>query len=81
MLKPRNWPVLREEERLRVQRTLSGMKPAWAQLLLLRSGGCFYNELAATLRVRTGSVGTLLNRAEADFRKRYLALVAKEKRQ
>jgi RNA polymerase sigma-70 factor (ECF subfamily) len=72
--------VLRQEERLRVQRVLSAIKPAWAQLLLMRSGGSSYSELADALHVQAGSIGTLLNRAEAEFRKKYLTELAKEKR-
>lgn len=66
--------VLREEERARVRLALSLLKPAQAQLLLMRASGCSYKELANTLNIAVGSVGTMLNRAEAEFRKRYLKL-------
>jgi RNA polymerase sigma-70 factor (ECF subfamily) len=66
--------LLRTEERTRVQAILSGMKPAQAQLILMRADGASYQELAAALGVRASGIGTLLNRAEAAFRKRYLEL-------
>ena len=70
--------LIRAEERRRVQAVLSSMKPAWSQLLLMRADGCSYKELAGALDVRVGSVGTLLNRAEAEFEKRYLEQMRKE---
>ena len=44
-----------------------------AQLLILRSSGQSYQEIAASLGVSVTSIGTLLNRAEAEFEKRYRA--------
>jgi RNA polymerase sigma-70 factor, ECF subfamily len=70
--------VLREEARRSVQHVLASMKPAQAQLLLMRADGCSYRELAQALKVAPGSVGTLLNRAEAEFRKRYLRATGKK---
>ena len=72
--------VLRQEDRESVRRVLSGMKPAQAQILLMRAGGSSYKELADALNVAVGGVGTLLNRAESAFRKRYLKLTGKEER-
>ena len=66
--------LLREEKRNRVRTVLSLIKPAQAQLLILRSSGLSYKELADALNVKTTSIGTLLNRAEEEFRNRYLAL-------
>ena len=63
--------VLRAEECKRVRLILSAMKPAQAQILLLRAIGCSYKEVAEALEVSVSGVGTLLNRAEAEFRKRY----------
>ena len=40
---------------------------------LLRSSGMAYRELAATLSIEPGSVGTLLARAEAEFERRFRA--------
>jgi RNA polymerase sigma-70 factor, ECF subfamily len=64
--------ILRDEDRKKVQQVLVRMKPAQAQLLLMRASGACYKEIAEALGVATGGVGTLLNRAETEFRKRYL---------
>ena len=72
--------MLRQEDRESVRRVLSGMKPAQAQILLMRAGGSSYKELADALNVAVGGIGTLLNRAESEFRKRYLKLTGKEER-
>ncbi len=61
----------RMEEIQRVRQVLSLMKPRDAKLLILRNSGFSYAELAVTLGVAPGSIGTLLVRAEADFEKRY----------
>jgi RNA polymerase sigma-70 factor (ECF subfamily) len=66
--------LLREEKCNRVRAVLSLIKPAQAQLLILRSSGLSYKELADALNVKMTSIGTLLNRAEEEFRNRYLAL-------
>ncbi len=72
--------LLREEQRVTVRRVLASMKPAQAQLLLMRADGLSYKELAAALQVAVSGIGTLLNRAEAEFRKRYLKLIETEPR-
>lgn len=72
--------VLREETRRTVQVVLGSMKVAQAQLLLMRAGGSSYKELAQALNVAPGSVGTLLNRAEAEFRKRYSKVTGKKEK-
>jgi RNA polymerase sigma factor (sigma-70 family) len=64
--------LLREEECNRVRSALTSMKPARAQILLMRADGASYQEIADALEVRAGSVGTLLKRAEDEFRKWYL---------
>jgi RNA polymerase sigma-70 factor (ECF subfamily) len=69
--------MLREEDRKSVQIVLRAMKPAQAQLLLMRADGASYKELAEALNVAVSGVGTLLNRAEAEFRKHYLKLIEK----
>jgi RNA polymerase sigma-70 factor (ECF subfamily) len=63
--------MLREERCARVRSVLSDMKPREAQLLLLRSSGLAYREVAQTLGIQPGSVGTLLARAEAEFERRF----------
>lgn len=65
--------MLAEERRGRVQTVLATLKPRDAQLLLLRATGMAYRELAGTLGIQPGSVGTLLARAEAEFERRFRA--------
>lgn len=71
--------LLREEDCKSVQLTLRKLKPAQAQLLLLRADGASYKEVAETLNVAVTGVGTLLNRAEAEFRKHHQKLTQKRK--
>ncbi len=59
------------EEQQRVDVVLSVIEPRHAELLLLRSHGLTYDELAAALRLNPGSVGTFLSRAQQAFRKEY----------
>jgi RNA polymerase sigma factor (sigma-70 family) len=65
--------ILREERCARVREVLAGLKARDAQLLLLRSNGLPYRELAKILGIQASSVGTLLARAEAEFERRYRA--------
>ena len=65
--------LLAAERAVRVRGVLASLKPRDAQLLLLRSAGLAYRELAHTLRIEPGSVGTLLARAEAEFERRFRA--------
>ncbi len=62
-----------DEERKQVRHILAEMKPASARLLYLRSSGLSYQELAQACELSAGSIGTLLNRAEQEFEKRYRA--------
>ena len=66
--------VLREEKCRRVRSVLALIKPAQAQLLILHASGFSYKELADALEVKVTGIGTMLNRAEEEFRNRYLAL-------
>jgi len=66
--------TLREEKCQRVRAVLGSIKPAQAQLLILRTSGLSYKELAEALDVKPSGIGTMLNRAEEEFRNRYLAL-------
>ena len=66
--------VLRDDKRRRVHAVLAAMKPAQAQLLMLRQSGLSYQELAEIFGVKANSIGTLLARAEADFEKRFCEL-------
>jgi RNA polymerase sigma factor (sigma-70 family) len=58
-----------EEERVRL--LLAVIERRQAELLVLRSQGFSYEELAATLNLNPASVGTLLSRAQQAFRKEY----------
>ena len=60
-----------EQERGRVRLTLAEMKPRSAKLLILRHSGFSYAEIAGALGIATGSVGTLLSRAEEEFAASY----------
>jgi RNA polymerase sigma-70 factor, ECF subfamily len=66
--------LLREEQSRRVRAVLASIKPASAQLLILRTSGLSYKELSTALDVKMSGIGTRLNRAEEEFRNRYLAL-------
>jgi RNA polymerase sigma-70 factor (ECF subfamily) len=65
--------MLARERSAKVQAVLATLKPRDAQLLLLRANGLAYRELAETLGINPGSVGTLLVRAEAEFEKKFRA--------
>ena len=71
--------LLLEERRARVWDVLSALKPRDAQMLLLRSGGMSYREVAQSMDIQPGSVGTLLARAEAEFERRYRARYGAER--
>jgi RNA polymerase sigma-70 factor (ECF subfamily) len=60
------------EERERVQRVLAAIDRRKAELLLLRSEGLSYEELAEAFDLKALSIGTLLNRAQEIFRKEYV---------
>jgi RNA polymerase sigma-70 factor (ECF subfamily) len=61
-----------QEERERVRLVLSLIDPRQAELVLLRSHGLSYEELASTLNLNPVSIGTFLSRAQQAFRKEYL---------
>ncbi|SPE25816.1 RNA polymerase, sigma-24 subunit, ECF subfamily [Candidatus Sulfopaludibacter sp. SbA3] len=65
--------LLREERCARVRDVLQSLKPREAQLLLLRSNGMAYREIAEALGIPPGSVGTMLVRAEAEFERKFRA--------
>jgi RNA polymerase sigma-70 factor (ECF subfamily) len=60
------------EEQQHVRSVLASMNSRQAELLLLRSEGLSYQEVAAALAMNPASVGTLLSRAQQAFRKEYL---------
>jgi RNA polymerase sigma-70 factor (ECF subfamily) len=65
--------ALAAEEREAVRQVLATMPPRQQACLVLRHQGLSYAEVAAALGVASSSVGTLLARAEAEFRRRYVA--------
>ncbi|MDE3181031.1 MAG: sigma-70 family RNA polymerase sigma factor [Acidobacteriota bacterium] len=66
--------ILEAETRQRVRQALAMLRPGQAQLLILRASGFSYRELASVFDVKPGSVGTMLVRSGACFRKRYSQL-------
>ena len=60
------------QEQGRVRAVLATIAPREAELLLLRSDGLPYDEIATALCINPASVGTLLSRAKAAFRKEYV---------
>ncbi len=72
-LDPENEAVRREEQAL-VQSVLVEMPDRARAVLTLRQAGCSYAEIATTVGIAPGSVGTTLVRAEAQFRQRYEAV-------
>ena len=61
-----------EQEQGRVRGVLASIPRRDAELLVLRSEGLSYDELAASLSINSASVGTLLRRARAAFQKEYV---------
>ena len=61
------------EGQRQVRRVLSGLPRRQAALLVLRSEGLSYSDLAAAIGVGPGSVGTLLARAQRAFRKEFVS--------
>jgi RNA polymerase sigma-70 factor (ECF subfamily) len=66
--------ALARERQRRVRIALATLKPVQAQILALRASGFSYLELAASLGIGVGSVGTQLARAEAAFEKKFRKL-------
>jgi RNA polymerase sigma-70 factor (ECF subfamily) len=60
------------EIRRQVRAVLASMDTRQAELVLLRSNGLSYEEVAAALQLNPASVGTLLSRAHQAFRKEYV---------
>lgn len=67
---PEELATLRQEQQ-RVRYVLAAMDRRKAELLLLRSEGSSYEELAQLLDLNPASIGTLLSRAQQAFRKEY----------
>ena len=60
------------EAQERVRLVLAAIEERQAELLLLRSHGLSYEELACALDLNSASIGTLLSRAQQAFRKEYI---------
>jgi RNA polymerase sigma-70 factor, ECF subfamily len=59
-------------ERIAVERALSGLKPEARTLLALALGeGWSYREIAEALQIPEGTVGSRLNKAKEQFRRRF----------
>lgn len=71
--------LLREEACRQVRAVLATLKPAHAQILILRASGFSYNELAESLGIKRASVGTILVRAGEKFHTNFLKMFGKEK--
>jgi RNA polymerase sigma-70 factor (ECF subfamily) len=64
----------------RVRSVLAAMPGRQAELLLLRSQGFDYAEVAAAIGINPASVGKLLSRAQQAFRKEYVKRYGEQKR-
>ncbi|HYP09366.1 MAG TPA: sigma-70 family RNA polymerase sigma factor [Bryobacteraceae bacterium] len=73
LLEPRTPEALHiaTEEQLRVRSILALLTSRDAEMLVLRSDGLTYQELAQALGLNPASIGTLLSRAQDSFRKEY----------
>jgi RNA polymerase sigma-70 factor (ECF subfamily) len=60
------------EEQEQVRAILAAIDSRQAELLLLRSHGLSYEEVAAALNINPASIGTLIARAQQTFRKEYV---------
>ena len=63
--------LIQEERIAAVRSALAALKPEKVQVLLLRHNGLSYQEIAAAMRIKPASVGTMLARAEAEFTLHY----------
>ena len=60
------------QERDRIRFVLASLDRRQSEMLLLRSDGLSYHEIASALELNPASVGTLLSRAQQAFRKEYV---------
>jgi RNA polymerase sigma-70 factor (ECF subfamily) len=66
------------QRRQRVRSVLAVMNRRQAELLILRSDGISYEEVAHLLGLKPASIGTLLRRAQRAFRKEYVKRYGEE---
>ena len=74
MLRPPQTPEqihMAKDQYDKVGKILSSMSRNQAALILLRAEGLTYEELASALKINPASVGTLLSRAQKQFKKEY----------
>lgn len=64
--------LVAQEQQRRIDVVLSAIEPCQAELLVLRSHGFSYDELASMLDLNSSSIGTFLSRAQRAFRKEYV---------
>lgn len=69
------------EEQRQVRLVLASMDARKAEMLLLRSHGMSYDELASSLNLNPKSVGSFLSRAQEAFRKEYIKRYGEPKQQ
>jgi len=69
------------EEREHVRLVLAALDERQAELLVLRSSGLSYEEVANAADVNPASVGTLISRAQQAFRKEYLKQYGQQRNQ
>ena len=67
-----------DETQDKVRLVLSVISSRYAELLLLRSEGLTYEELASALGLNPASIGTLLSRAQQAFRREYIKRYGEE---
>jgi RNA polymerase sigma-70 factor (ECF subfamily) len=60
------------EKQQRVRKVLASINSRSAELLILRSNGLSYQEIAQALELNPASIGPLLSRAQQAFRKEYI---------
>lgn len=61
-----------EQDQIQVRTVLSAMRVREAELLILRSEGLSYQQVAEILQLSETSIGTMFRRAQQAFRKEYV---------
>lgn len=70
--------VAQRDEARRVRERLAELPERQRNVLVLRSSGLSYAEIASALDIKPGSVGTILARAERAFREKYVSFGGNE---
>jgi RNA polymerase sigma-70 factor (ECF subfamily) len=66
------------EQQRQIRTVLAALAARQSELILLRSDGLSYQDIAQTLELNPASVGTLLSRAQEAFRKEYTKRYGKQ---